>query len=126
MISYKEWSETAESTYTCNFGQGSQSVRDVYTLPNGTEIFTEAYLPRHWGIKPRYRVLVCLTVKDSKKYRDLVKKYNGELEDTYYGEEGWKHFIFEGKNADEDSYNFAMNERDEIIKEFVENSIGSE
>ena len=111
-ISFQEWSETAQTEYTCHFGYRQQGIRDTYTLPNGVKIYDEVWMPFSIFKPQQQETLVDIIFPESKK--GWLKEQGADFDEDRYTEEGFGYPIFKGENSTECAFNFAMNLPQEV------------
>lgn len=112
-MNYKQWSETVEATES--FEVNRETNRSVYLTPNNVQLIESTVFPYN-VFKPNYSyVWVGLTLKDTKENNNLVKRYGGELQQEFYSEVG---FMFPVFKELEQAYNFAMEQKENILKDF--------
>jgi hypothetical protein len=104
-MEYKEWSETAVSEFTCEFGK--DGIREVYKLPCGITIYDEVIMPRSI-FKPQYNQTLVDVLMHRSQESYLKENYNAELDYNRYSEEDYGYPLFKGEDSCERAYNFAM------------------
>lgn len=114
--SYEEWVETAESekTYVLNHGD---TTRDVYRLPDGTEVYDHYVSPYNFLKKPYCYTVVDLILPINSKTEKLVKNYGGYIDENFgYTEAGYGLPVFkDDKDSLKIAFNFVKNEKEKII-----------
>jgi len=105
-MNFKEWSKTAESEYTCEFGR--YGIRDIYTTPFGVKVHDEVFMPRSIFQPQSQQTLVDLQYPVSK--REWLKSKGADLDEYRYTEEGWGYPLFRGENSLERAYKFIEEE----------------
>ena len=101
-MDFKIWSESVESEQTLEVGR--DCIRDVYTLPNGMKVYTDLVMPRNPFAKQRFWVTLDYTVLE----KDPATLAAGGTVEQWYEEEGFGHPQFDGDEALEKCYEFAM------------------
>lgn len=101
-ISFKAWSETVETEYTCEFAR--DGIRDIYTTPFGVKVHDESFLPRHIFGKPGHQTLVDLTLPVSMK--PWLLEYGAVLDENRYTPDGFGCPLFRGEDSLEQAFNF--------------------
>lgn len=92
-ITYEEWSKTAVSLETHEFGAYGEWVRDVYDTPFGIQIQEEVFLPRSIFKKSSGRCVVSvILLMDKEEW--LQEKYGGWLDNQRYTEDGFGTPVF--------------------------------
>jgi hypothetical protein len=99
-MDFNEWENSAESTFTCEFG--SCGIRDVYKLTNGINLYVETYLPRS-PFKPQVtNCLVDFMVTEDTKIPAAV------IDTDRYSPEGYGYPLFTGENSVRNAWEYAM------------------
>lgn len=101
---FEEWSNTAESEYTCEFGR--DGIRDIYTLPNGIKIHDEVWMPRSIFKPQQQQTLVDYIFPASKV--EWLKEQGAEFDENRYTDEGYGYAVFCGEGSTERAFHFAM------------------
>lgn len=111
-ISFQEWSDTAQTEYTCHWGYRQQGIRDIYTLPNGVRIHDEVWMPYSIFKPQQQATLVDIIFPESKK--EWLKEQGADFDEDRYTDEGFGYPLFVGENSTERAWNFAMNLPQEV------------
>jgi hypothetical protein len=112
-MNYKEWSEKAESEFTCEFSR--DGIRDVYPTPFGIKLYHEVFMPRNIFVNQSELALVDVIIHRSKE-EWLKEKYGiNWLDYNRYTEDDYGYPIFLCENSLEKGFNFAMKFNKEIL-----------
>lgn len=105
---YKEWSQTADVVRTEWVGAfHSGHTQTVYNWPDGTEIYDHYVMPPNPFKQPYGWVIVYFPVLNNDFNLNLIKRFNGELDDQHYLDESLALLRFD--NMDNAWYGFYVN-----------------
>ena len=88
-MTYQQWSETAVSKYTTNFGYLRRSTRDIYEM-QGFDVFEETHFPHNvFKHITTWVKAVDFNIKADSSIMKQAEKHGGIWEEGYYAEEGY-------------------------------------
>ena len=102
-ITFKEWEDTVESEYTCEFGR--DWTRDIYPTPSGIKIYHEVCLPWNPFRQQTERAMVDVILPESLESW-LRERHGAGFDRDRYTEEGFGYPVFSGEDCLEKAYNF--------------------